>query len=241
MKNLPTNPKTLILIILIVLISVALMVLSFKGSPPKTTTQPSPYPKEASLERPFEIDFNSDPIVGEITPPKDTILLPGQILTIEISIETTQPESLEINIRSKDVIKENQDLSLEEFDKSFDFASKKLAVRLKSPIKPLHQYNINIRQGNKELLNLTYFSDKVLPQIQPKINLELYQYLPYETDSYTLNYVQLRNTYVFSFNYNPNSKKTLDQQFEEAKQDAIEFIESKGINVNDIPIEWNYH
>lgn len=79
-----------------------------------------------------------------------------------------------------------------------------------------------------------------IPTRAPNNNLSLQQYLPYETSNFLLEYDPARNTYLFHFKFRNNTGVSLPDQFDKAKQDAINFIQSKGIDVNSLAIEWLY-
>lgn len=110
------------------------------------------------------------------------------------------------------------------------------------PIAPSSVYTITILNSqNTTVFSVQYVSADISPTPVPKNNLSLILYLPYETKTFKLSYDKPQNIYVFSFNFDENSSDTLDVQFEKAKQEAITYIQNKGVDIDSIVINWNYH
>lgn len=118
-----------------------------------------------------------------------------------------------------------------------------LELQLVDAIKPGAEYTISIvnKNTNQILSTSTYGSLNIQPTPVTNNNPALQQYLPYSADTYSLEYNQQKNLYVFHFISSESSEQSIEEQFEAAKQAALQFIQSKGVDLNSITIEWKYY
>jgi hypothetical protein len=238
-------PKGKIIIViglmLLILIFLALLV-SRVGKNDGATPRPSP-----SLN-PFinlpvdDTQLIKSPAVVKIAPSDQEILTPGKVQDFSVEFNTALPiNSVFILLKAKDII-EGGDYKTVEFSQTLTNSNKLLTIKTNSKILPFHSYNLTIYQTNgTKLLQVTYTSDRFERTREPQNNPELAKFLPYEAPSYTLSYIEERNLYVFSFNYNAESEESVDSQYEKAKADAERFIQNKGIDINSLKIEWRFH
>lgn len=106
-------------------------------------------------------------------------------------------------------------------------------------IKERSEYQLVIKdQTGNVVFSADYLSNEIPPTPVPSNNPTLKDYLPYETPNYALEYLPSQNLYVFHFKYDSNLETTPDRQFENAKADAIRFIQNKGIDQATVTIEW---
>jgi hypothetical protein len=120
------------------------------------------------------------------------------------------------------------------------FSPKVIEVKATIPIVPQSEYYLTIadKQTGQTLSQTNYLSGDLQPTSVPSNNETLKKYLPYETNSYMLEYLSNQNLYIFHFKYDPSSSLPLDQQYENAKAQAVQFIESKGVDINSIIIDF---
>jgi hypothetical protein len=243
MRTFLPKGRILIVIGLILLILVFLVMLTIRGGGQKGKTSPSPSPTNPFVNLPVDdTQFIKSPMVVNITPDDNSILTPGEIQTFSVKFNSPiAKESMYVFFRAKDNIEE-ENYKAVEFSQTLSENNTLLSIKTVSPILVFHNYNLTIYQANgAKLLQVTYTSDRFERTKEPQNNPELAKYLPHETSSYTLSYIENLNLYIFSFNYNAESEESLDSQYEKAKQDAERFIESKGIDLNSIKIEWRFH
>jgi hypothetical protein len=119
-------------------------------------------------------------------------------------------------------------------------SNKRYIVKTLEPIQPYSEYilRVNSAQTKKEVYRKGFLTKDVLPTPVSTNNLSLAAYLPHRTASYSLEYFVNRNVYIFHFIYNSDLPTGAEAQFDAAKADAIKFIQSKGIDINSIVIEW---
>lgn len=120
--------------------------------------------------------------------------------------------------------------------------NERISVQTQGAIQPYNQYAFVVQDklSGRTLKTQIYYVGLPQPTSLPQNNEALKAFLPYETDTYSLEYLASRNVYLFHFKYNPNNPEQNDVQFENAKTQATQFIESKGINLSSITIEWQY-
>lgn len=118
-----------------------------------------------------------------------------------------------------------------------------LELQVLDPIEQGAEYTIVIRNRstNDILSTTTYSSQDVQPTPIQKNNPALKQYLPYTTSTYSLEYLERKNIYQFHFIYNPDVETPIEEQFETAKTDALQFIRSHSIDPASVTIEWKYY
>jgi hypothetical protein len=118
--------------------------------------------------------------------------------------------------------------------------NKRYIVKTLEPIEAYGEYILRVynTRTNIEVYKKAFLTKDILSTPVPVNNLSLKTYLPYKTDSYSLEYFANRNIYIFHFIYNSDLPTGAEAQFNAAKADAIQFIQSKGIDINSIVIEW---
>jgi hypothetical protein len=127
------------------------------------------------------------------------------------------------------------------FSVSLDSQKRTLTITTNGPIGPGKEYDLTITniKKNKILLDTHFLSGAVQPTPIPVNNEKLKAYLPYQTASFVLDYDSQKNIYNFRFIYNPSSSDDIQTQYDTAKNEATTFIESKGIDITSIVINWN--
>lgn len=191
---------------------------------------------------PTHILKTKDVTIVKITPEKTSILKPGEKQTF--SIEFEKPISLDlfrVDATQKRVTTDEPPKAIS-FQRELTSISKSLSIILRESILPLSEYTISLtnKKTNETIFEISYLSGELEPTPVQTNNLNLIPFLPYETANYRLIYNKEKNTYIFNFKYNPDSLENLEIQYQNAKQDAIKFIESKGIDVSTIVIKWRY-
>lgn len=232
------NKKIIVLITIIAITSFLLLLSLFlsgksstptpSGDIPQQETIPSPKPQEQGLI--------------SVSPEGAVELIPGEAQTFVLSFnQTLLPSDIETIITKVDRIKDINPKNVSATT-SFRNSNKTLVIALDEPISENTKYTLTIKEKttNTTLLSRTYLSG--FPPEPPTTANDpaLIKYLPYQTASFELIFDQATNDYVFHFSYNPNSPDSAATQYEEAKQAAIRFIKSKGVDPNKITIEWKY-
>jgi hypothetical protein len=226
------------IILLIVLGIIVLAILSLE-SPSGTPEQPQP-----SLKPSLNITGNNPKIypnplkVTGYTPTENTPLIPGQspefvfqfdsavelkAIGVEMAINDTDGNTRKIDVTSV-----------------LDPDRRVLRVKPAEAINPSSEYKLAISYNASKIFDIKYISDRQQPQVVPSNNPQLIQFLPHETDTYILSFFPEINSYNFSFKYNANSDLNTQDQFEAAKREATEFIESNGVDPNSLVITWSY-
>ena len=205
------------------------VVLFTLGTQPKTDQQTSgPSTEDNTL-------LQSISLVS-VSPIQNSVLVSGkkQIFTITFN---NQPKNITTTLERTDVTNTSKPVTA-----SFTLSEKGNALVLTTtgPIVPDSIYTLNVLYQNTPLVSLSYTTTNLLPSPVKQNNEPLKKYLPYNTASYSLRFDQNRNIYLFNFIYDPSKNDSLDVQYEQAKQDATDFIESKGIDIDSVIIEWNY-
>ena len=205
------------------------VVLFTLGTQPKTDQQTSGPSTEDNM-LPQSISLVS------VSPIQNSVLVSGkkQIFTITFN---NQPKNITTTLERTDVTNTSKPVTA-----SFTLSEKGNALVLTTtgPIVPDSIYTLNVLYQNIPLMSLSYTTTNLLPSPVKQNNEALKKYLPYNTASYSLRFDQNRNIYLFNFIYDPSKNDSLDVQYEQAKQDATDFIESKGIDIDSVIIEWNY-
>ncbi len=234
MSNLFANKKILILVVFFILAILLILFLQISGN---ITQSPGGLP---SLDGNIQNQGTSTLSVASFTPETSFPLIPDQNITFKISFNNPVSLSdLSVSLVQEEIITEG--VSIVPINLLLENENKTLAVTPQTIIKGYSEYNLVIKdKSGRELLNETYLSNQPIPTPAASNNLELSNFLPHETSNYRLSYLPSRNIYIFNFIYNPNSSEDLQTQYERAKQQAEEFIESKGINLEEIVIEWRY-
>jgi hypothetical protein len=180
-------------------------------------------------------------VINNVSPSEGTTLETGKVQTFTIYLgKPLVIGQIKIILKSYDYTKDNIFVSDVPFKATFT-AHNVIEVRTTNPIVPHTTYLLQMTTltDNKVVLNLTYSSQLAAsPTPVQNNNDALIPYLPHETDNYKLSYFAAQNMYVFNFKYDSSSDLNIIDQFNQAKQDAINFIQSKGIDINSIVIDW---
>ena len=148
-------------------------------------------------------------------------------------------ESLNISLTYTDITQDNPQVNQVKIYSSM-LGANVIAVKTVDPIKERSEYYLKItdKETNKILSSTSYLSGDIQPTKIPTNDQTLKSFLPYETNNYTLEYNASQNLYIFEFKYDPSLSENITQQYNDAKAAAIQFIESKGININSITIQY---
>lgn len=228
--------KTIIvtgIIMLIILgISLYLLYIPKRGGHLSPPPPPTPTVKNKSL---------NTSVINNVSPAQSQLLTPGNTQTFTVFLgKALYMDQIKITLKGYDYTQNDTTPVDIPFDANFT-SNNIITIRTKGPIAPHMTYSLTIvtTSDNRPILDLSY-SSKSSAGITPvsSNNTALATYLPYETDAYKLSYLPSKNVYIFNFKYNPNSGVSIGDQFAAAQQDATRFIQSKGIDINSIVIEW---
>jgi hypothetical protein len=231
------NRKVLILIgsLFLILTLLLILVSSKKAVKLSPSAIPTLSPASQTSLPTVKVDFN----IQSITPPKGTILKPNQPLEFDVTFDKPIDISW-VGIKlSSGPISATQ-LNSTQFKNKVSGDNKTLIIT-SGPTTPSSQYLLEITNLTKniKLLSINYPSD-TFSTPAPSNNPALSTFLPYETANYKLSFNPDRNVYIFNFKYDTNSSVSIDDQYNQAKTDATAFIQSKGIDINSIVIEWRH-
>jgi hypothetical protein len=232
MKNFfSLKDKTLIfpiamgVILVIIVFSILLVSLMQKTTNIQLGPAPTPTPVAASIER--------------IVPDEPETLTAGVPHTFLVYFNrSVSIQNLTINLTSADITADNPEkipvaISISQPSSSI------VLIKTKEEIEETSEYDLTVTDENGTVLASTsYLSGNLQPTKVPTNDQTLKQFLPYSTNSYTLEYLASQNLYVFHFIYDPTNSEDLQQQFQDAKAQAIQFIQSKGVDINSIVIDF---
>ncbi len=233
------SKKTLLLISTLFLLAVVLLWIALlqptNNVQPTTTILLTPTPITTTSEKIPSVKITS------LTPDKTTTLTSGQKQKFTAVFDANTNMSTILPLVMKLDIQKDSSPSAVLITTNVDNSKKEIVVETQLAIDPYSEYTLEFRDSitNTILAKTSYLSD-IPEEIILQNNKELASYLPYETAWYKLSYIPSRNVYVFNFKYDPSDTQILQEQFERAKQDAIFFIRSKGIDESTIVIEWRY-
>lgn len=230
MINFLKTKKTVLLFFIILTILFLVLLFSIANQKSKNITgknSSSNVTEESQLE---VAGFNPDP---------SETLIPSTNQTIYVTFNALINEnSVRIDLTKKDIRKDESPQSI---NSQNNINSNTLEIIILEPILPLMEYSLRIFDLKNNLISkATYISEDIKPTPVEKNNIELSNFLPYETESFRLSYNEEKNIYIFNFKYNEKSDDSLLDQYEKAKKQAIEYIESNNIDSNSIVIEWRY-
>lgn len=228
------NKKIILLIILVGGVSFVLLLLTLftptKNKPgeniPSQTSTSSPEPQAQGLV--------------SLTPDENTLLRPNErVIFVARFTKPLNPNNIVVSLKRSDIGKDS-DQSIQT-NTAFTQENKIISISFEQTIVKTSRYNLVIKDVSLDqtLLDRIFISSEP-PQPAASNNPSLIPYLPYETSSFTLIWDPTTGKYVFHFRYNNNNPDSPTDQFEDAKQAAIRFIKSKGIDPNKITIEWKY-
>lgn len=234
MTNILKN-KTILIIGIVTLVLIFLALYFTQKSSPENHGEVSPSPTPTQSQ-----NLNTT-VINNVSPSQGTTLESGKPQTFTIYLgKPLVIGQVKIVLKSYDYTQDSTFVTDVPFNATFT-ANNVIEVKTASPITPHTTYLLQMTTltDNKVVLNLTYSSQLAAsPAPVQNNNTALIAYLPYETDTYKLSYFAAQNIYVFNFKYNPNSDVNITDQFNQAKQDAINFIQSKGVDINSITIDW---
>lgn len=195
------------------------------------------------LKKPGTVPVVQEDIkVTNVIPGQATPLQPGNQQTFSLDFNNPiRLDSIQVKLTRADMTINQAEVDVA-FTLSLNPDGKTLIIGVIPPISPLSEYHLLITgiKDKSMIFEARYLSEKPLPTPVKTNNLQLVPYLPHETSLYRLIYLESQNIYVFNFKYNPDSPDELETQFNKAKQEAIKFINSRGVDPNSIIIEWRY-
>lgn len=225
------------IVLFIILAIVVLAILSLEEQPiPGTTPTSSPSASGSVKQNPV---FYSSPVkITSYTPTENTPLVPGQPSEFTYRFNSpVQEQGLSIRITENDSFGEVNNV---EFTQNLDSSNTILQIKTINSVSPSSTIKVQIDHRGAKIFAIEYISARTQPAPAPSNNPALIQFLPHQTDSYNLTYLPDTNFYNFSFIYDDSSAESTQEQFEKAKSDAIEFIRSKGIDPDELKINWSY-
>ncbi len=235
------DKKTVLLFggLLVICIGLLVLAVSLLWQPPSSiqnVQQPTQQPNF------IQSLFSSELRIVSVSPNNYVLLKPGKSFAFSVIFnKSVRLDNVSVSL-SEHIIPTDQtnQLKVSLIQQNSD---KVLLITPPTPVKPYASYILTISQENpaKRLLSQAYQTDIPIPSPVPQNNLMLKQYLPYETGTYALSYLESQNLYVFNFIYNPNDPTDVQTQFENAKTNAILYIKSKGIDPNAVTIDWRFH
>lgn len=124
---------------------------------------------------------------------------------------------------------------------SFNEAGNEVTITSTRPFKQNASYQVLLKKtkDNAVLFNKNYFTLAFTPTPLPNNNKALSESLPHEGSNWILKYNPERNLYYFSADITPGTPAEMEIQYNRAKDEALTFIKSKGIDPNTVTIEWN--
>jgi hypothetical protein len=177
-----------------------------------------------------------------ISPEPNKLLAPS-IQSFLVTAGSPFPwEEVEIQLFEKefssDSEKQRRDITIEE-----NQATQKV-ITTKFHLLPNSFYTIRItrKQTNQEIAKVTYQTNDE-EQTSPPLNQEgqiLRNSLPHETNSYRLRYNEETKTFIFNFIFQPSIPGSINNQYNNAREEAESFIRSLNIEPTKLVIEWKH-
>lgn len=233
------NKKLLFSLTILVVVTIFIIGLSVVNLLQPGTRQPSQFPTPTPNNGPFFIRSQNNESAGiSISPSTTHVLVPGTKESFVVSLPSSLSlEDITISLTVKDFRSDSSPIN-----SPITTSSEKqgeVKIDMGNNVVAYGEYKLTIENKSGEgLIEATYLSDTI-DRVQTN-NQELSRYLPHETTNYRLIYIKERNLYIFNFKINDNSTIPPQQQFENAQNEATQFIESKGIDINSIVIEWRF-
>ena len=183
------------------------------------------------------------PAVDSISPEEYVLLTPEKPQVFRVTLRGYGDISKLRATVSQSLISNPEKISTVPVTTSFEPQARSIVVTTNSPILPLSTYALTIQNpgSSNPVLAINYHSGDTSPTPVISNNPALQQFLPHETGSYILTYSKAGNVYVFNFKIDPESDLSLSSQYEAAKDNATQFITSKGVPIDSITIEWKRH
>lgn len=225
------------IVLFIILAIVVLAILSLEESP-TPGTRPSPAPSASGEVKQNPVIYANPIKITSYDPTENMPLIPGQPSEFTYRFNSpVQEQGLSIHITEDDSFGDVNNIA---FMQSLDSSGTTLQIKTVSSVSPSSVVKVQINYRGAKIFAIEYISARTQPADAPSNNPALIQFLPYKTDTYNLTYLPETNFYNFSFIYDASSSETTQEQFAKAKLDAIEFIRSKGIDPDDLKINWSY-
>lgn len=172
------------------------------------------------------------------TPSLSSLLPVGKSQTFSLTFSDL-PENIHASITAAP-ISSPYDTSIVQSTVSTTTGHKTIQFITTSTLLPSTIYTIIISSENTVIFSQPYITERAEITKAPANNSDLKIYLPYETDTYRLSFNQQRNAYIFNFKIVESDPSDIQTQFEKAKSDASAFINSKGVDINSIVIDWRH-
>jgi methionine-rich copper-binding protein CopC len=226
----------------VLLVIVGLILFSSKKS-----KSPTPIPSAAPTSSATSTPVKANPIIFNVVtvdPADGSLLNAGQKQKFNITFDQPiQTNWVTVQLTAKNTTSDQSSPTTVNYTESMASDSRTLTISSSETIGPNFDYELvvkNATNSNLTLLDAHYTAGEPAPSPAANNNPALQQYLPYETQNYLLSYSKEQNVYVFNFKYDPNSSVDLNTQYDQAKDEATRFIQSKGIDVNSIVIQWRH-
>lgn len=219
----------IILGIILVIIVFAIVIVSLAGT--NTTTN-------SNTNTPSTTDNNLS--IQRVIPDEPETLTAGSVHTFLIYFnKKISYKNFRFSLTYADITQDNPQQIPVKISLSM-LGSNVVSVKTFEPIKERSEYYLTVidPSSNTELSSTSYLSGDIQPTKIPTNDQTLKQYLPHDTNTYTLQYNAAQNLYIFNFKFDPTLPGNITQQYEDAKAQAIQYIESKGVNPNNITIQY---
>lgn len=178
--------------------------------------------------------------ITSLTPDPSQVLIAGESQEFEILF--TQPVSsgrVRVTLESFDPLQSSSPEPIQiQTEQIQDSAG--VRVVMQEDVATYQVYLLDIYDMLREEGVGSFAFDSTLQSVEraPENNIALAEFLPHETESYRLVYVENLNTYVFNFKLDPSSSLSANAQFEQAKTEAENYITERGVSLESIVIEW---
>jgi len=180
-------------------------------------------------------------VVKKVLPDEPHGLTSGIPHTFYIFFSGQVPLSeLDINLAAIDLTQDNATGEMVTIQKDTSLPDT-VELRTADPIKENHLYSLTVTNTKTgEVLAAATYPSRDVETAATKNNPDLKAKLPHETATYLLEYLSETNTYVFHFKFNPGLSGTAEEQYNNAREQAIQFITEQGIDISTIVIEWRH-
>ena len=212
-----------VLVSLVVLSILFLLVSTLKKSPPESQVTRVTPPKDSTTV-----------LIESVEPVVAIQLTPGSAQKFSIVLDpSVDIEGVRVSVTSAPV---SNLLQKSSFPITTSVNNNILTATTNYPITPVTAYTLTLIYQGKAILQQSYLSAPADPTPVPTNNSALSAFLPYSTLNYLLEYNKSQNVYIVHFKYDLSSKKDLSTQLSEAKKNAFNFIQSKGVDPSTITI-----
>lgn len=170
-------------------------------------------------------------------PAQDVILFPGEKYDFTFVFTSPLPQNIFVSLHSLEIGGTDEKETVP-FTSRISPDRKTITLTPNKEINPSQQIILSIADEKTIIFSTTYASERIRITPAPSNNPELKQYLPYETETYILSFSTRRSSYIFNLKLIENSPNSLEEQYQSAKSQAEAFIQSKGIDIDSLSIEW---